>query len=170
MQGMFAACRIERDATGRLVVSAEPSLKLLMGTSMVMPLIFLGVAFYSVGNLPWFIVAGVIAASLAGSGTFAWIAGRSKFRVTINKSANKLVVERAGGPAEVAIRDFEHAEFEVRPATSESGPSYRLALVLHNGERVPATTLFFGGYSGRMRRDIEQAINNEVQACSAMLQ
>jgi hypothetical protein len=111
-----------------------------------------------------------------------FFAPRSRVRVVVDRSQDRLTVESSSGRAELPLRDVERAEIVAAssptPDSAEtagttvtigdtSATTYRLELVLRSGKRIAATAASFSGYRERDREKALLAIGQELRAGGA---
>lgn len=159
---MYSMFKQERDPEGREVIELGIDTRILIGAAMIVPIAFMAMAYFTVGQgpmgLPWFMVAAPIAFAAIGGGMAFWMASRTKVRITVDRLAGKLLVATAGGLSEVRIADLANAEFAAK-SLSEGGTVHRLEFVMKDGTRVPATSTYSNSYSPGNQAKTVAAIN-----------
>jgi len=169
---MLSIFRQERDAQGREVVEISMNAKLAQALVIVVALAALAAAWFAFGagptGMPWFMIAAPIAMAVLGVPMMAWMASRSKVRVTIDAGSRKLLIDTSAGHSELRMADVERAEF-ARTSGGKGSTVYRLELVMRNGERVSATRMYSNAYSPDHQARTLAAINAALASKSALL-
>lgn len=159
---MISTFKQSRDAEGRDVVELAMNAMIFKAAAIVIPLIFLAMAYAALGGgpmgFPWFMIVVPLVFAVIGYFLVGWICNRTKLRITIDGKAGKLLVDTAGGQSELRLADTAKAEFSAASG-SEGSAVYRLEFVMKNGERVPATAIYANVYGPGDRAKTVAVIN-----------
>jgi hypothetical protein len=170
---MLSACKQERDAEGREVVSLGMDRNRARVVIFGAPVIVVLVMHIALElPLPVTLVVLAVLTALAAYVSFrllGWMVKRAQLRVTLDTKAGRILVATPDGQSALRMADLAKAEFGstistfTRGTHTEETTVYRLEFVKKNGERMPATTAYTSAYSLAHQREMTTAINAALE-------
>lgn len=177
MKSLFTGFSTERDPTGNLVVVFQMAIGAqVIGLAMALIIVATATLYpltgYPVVSRQIVVGASMVVVIALGIALYIWQRAQSSARITIDRARSRVLVDAHGGQKELPLHDIEKAEIGTTIRVGKRFTTvYRVEFVLRNGERVPATTGYWGYCyaSPSAREKLLEVLNREFSGRSAML-